>query len=250
MFEKKYVFETKKTRLVRTLLNVLLFVFIVLIGFTTMCFYIPYEAEKESALTQSQLYKKAPDLIAIYTGGVGRIAFGLEVAKSYPNAKIYISGVYNKNTVETLIEKQVKPHEEVAEKKLEQSSLAKSDTKPAAEVIETQKEIEPEITSDMIVIDYDARNTLENVIYTLHYLRKTGEHRNVLVVSSDYHILRIKWLFNSILGKSDDFQINYLGMKSDFSNLKNLKFLFKEVIKLAQTSLFLMVWDKENLPVD
>ncbi len=236
MFEKKYVFETKKTKLKRTFINTIFFTFAILLVFITLCVYIPIYGQNEYS---SNLYKKAPDLIAIFTGGAGRIAFGLELAKSYPNAKIYISGVYNKNTVETLLEKQVKPHADEAEKKLEQSSI---------EDIQLLMQNEAYTKKGLIDIDYEARNTLENVIYTLHYLRKTKEHKQIAIISSDYHIFRIKWLMNFIKDKSDDFEFVYIGMKTNFNDWSSIKILIKETIKIVQTSAFLLIWDKENIP--
>jgi hypothetical protein len=228
-------FEANKTKIKRVLINLVIFVLFASATITTMCFYLPHYGEKESTRTQSSLYKRSPDLIAIYTGGAGRIAFGLEVSKKYPNAKVFISGVYNKNTVETLIEKQVKPNKEIAEKKLENTPLEGSDNSV------------PQSPFELIDIDYQAKSTVENVIYTLHYLRERNEHKNILIVSSDYHIFRIKWLVNSLLSKNDGYEFSYLGMKTNFSSWKSIRILIRETFKLAQTYVFLAVWDKEEI---
>ncbi len=240
MLDKKYIFETRGTRLRRVFINSSLMITTFILILSTICISIPMYGRREYKASQSKLYKKAPDLIAIYTGGAGRIAFGVELAKNYPTSKIFISGVYNKNTVETLFEKQVKPLEEAAEKKLEEAPVAQTD---GADILKTPIPNTPEL----VEIDYQARNTLENVIYTLNYLRKSKEHRHIAIISSDYHILRIKLIMDTIRDSRDkDFDFTYLGMETDFNDWSSIKLVVKEVFKLIKTSAILLFWDKEH----
>jgi uncharacterized SAM-binding protein YcdF (DUF218 family) len=96
-----------------------------------------------------------------------------------------------------------------------------------------------------IELDYQAKNTIENVIYTLHHLRTSKEHQNVLVISSDYHILRMNWLMYSLKQKKDKFEVSYLGMKTDYSRWGSLKILLRETVKVIKTAVFLSIWDRE-----
>src|SRR3990167_3100476 len=107
MFSRKYVFETKRTKLIRFSLNVMvglvvLFILIILIGA-----YIPLYSNSESELSSTEFFKKNPDLIVVFTGDTGRIDYTINLANKYKTSKILISGVYSANTVKTLIEKQL-----------------------------------------------------------------------------------------------------------------------------------------------
>ncbi|MBL7665108.1 MAG: YdcF family protein [Bacteriovoracaceae bacterium] len=237
MLDKKYIFETEKSRLVRLIISITIVVCFVSACLVTICASIPYFAYRLEKQAEAHLFNKSPDLIAIFTGGAGRIAFGLEIAKKYPNAKVYISGVYNKNTIETIYAKQVRPNQKIALEKLEQSRLLEQEE---MQIIHNEGTNIPET----IDIDYEARNTIENVFYTFHYLRQEYEHQNILIISSDYHIPRIKWLIDSMIKKHEKFEFNYIGMKTDFGNFTNLKHLLTEAVKLTQAFFLIISWDR------
>lgn len=92
MFDKKYVFESKSTKLRRSLISGLLsfiFIFAVLSSFFI---YIPIFGRNEKEVTNKALYQISPDAIAVYTGDKGRISYALDLLKKNPSAKLFISG--------------------------------------------------------------------------------------------------------------------------------------------------------------
>jgi uncharacterized SAM-binding protein YcdF (DUF218 family) len=218
MFEKKYVFETRATRNKRILFNLSIFLLGFMIVLSLFTLYLPMYAKDQREVAGQALYKKAPDIICVLTGDSGRIAYALELAKKYPSAKIFITGVYAKNSLETLVRSQ-------------------GEGLSVDEFIQQQ--------SHHIDLDYHARNTVENGIATLNYLRQHEEHRRVLVVSSDYHILRTKLIFDTLFDSELDYHFYYSGIQKDYSNWRRIKILFKEVYKLVKTASFLFFWDQE-----
>jgi len=170
----------------------------------------------ENDKSQEHFFKDSPDLIVIFTGQSGRIPFGMSLAKKYDQSNIFITGVYEKNSVQTLL---------------------------------APLELENKIDHNLLEIDYYARNTVENCISTLRYLREKKGFKNILVISHDYHIPRIKTIFHSIMAEDDDFDIYYSGVDSDYTDLKNLKILYTEVYKYLRTYAFLMIWDTSEYTI-
>lgn len=215
MFNKKYVFETKYTRSKRRYRNILLFVLVSFVSFILLSIYIPIYAKKQNEITAQAFYQKSPDVIAVYTGDAGRLAYTFQKANSYPSSKIFISGVYSKNNLEILLNKQ-------------------------GANVSVEDFLEQE--SHHIELEYLARNTVENGIATLNYLRGLKGHKNVLVISSDYHILRISLILKTLNGDGK-YNFFYESIAHDYSEVRNLKVLFKEVYKLLRTTTFLLFWD-------
>ena len=108
MFAKKYIFETKKTRTKRVLRSTLILGLLSLTSFVLLCIYIPTYAETQNEVSTETFFERSPDLIAVFTGGTGRIDYTLKKAEKHPSAKIFITGVYAKNNLEMLLEKQGK----------------------------------------------------------------------------------------------------------------------------------------------
>ncbi|MBF0298810.1 MAG: YdcF family protein, partial [Oligoflexia bacterium] len=182
LFEKKYTFESKKTKTKRYIANTL-FMTIALIGiYVIFCLLIISFSRYESNRSKEAFYKKSPDLVVVFTGDIGRIQFGLKKAIEYKASQVFITGVENSNSVKTIMQYQKK---------------------------DLLNQIE--FDSDLIEIDYLARNTVENVISVLRYLRDNSEYQSVLIVSSDYHILRIKIILNNIIGPTDNYDFYYWG---------------------------------------
>jgi len=184
-----------------------------------LCIYIPIFAKNQSEISKLAFFKKAPDVIAVYTGDVGRIDYTLKKADKYPSSKIFISGVYAKNNLKTL--------------------LVKQGTNLSVEEFLEQE-------SHHIELDYLARNTIENALGTIHYLQKLGNHKNILIISSDYHIFRINRILQALTSEDDQYQFYFESVKTDYTKWRNIKILFKEVYKLIKTSTFLLFWDKES----
>lgn len=216
MFDKKYVFETKYTRSKRRFRNTFFFTLLLVISYVLTSIYIPIFAKKQNEISAQAFFQKSPDVIAVYTGDSGRLAYTFQKADKYPSSKIFISGVYAKNNLKILLNKQ------------------------GADV-SVDDFLEQE--SHHIELEYLARNTVENGIATLNYLRKLQGHKNVLIISSDYHILRIALILKTLKQSDDDYNFYFESIPHDYTNTRNLKKLFKEVYKLLRTTTFLMFWD-------
>lgn len=220
MFSRKYVFETKRTKLIRFLLNVLVGISVIMVIIVFIGAYIPLYSNSEADQANAEFFKKDPDLIAVYTGDTGRIDYTINLANKYKTTKILISGVYSANTVKSLIEKNVQLSPTVEQNLIE---------------------------SNRIEIDHVARNTMENVISTFHFLRTNKTYKKVLVVSNDYHIMRIKMIVEKIKTSKDPYEFYYKGIPTDYTQLRNIKVLYMEVIKYVKAKFFLILWDKESL---
>ncbi len=209
MFKKQYVFETKRTKSLRYLKNFSsLFVFLGLAYLLTGVFAL-YLSKRETQLSKETFFKSPPDLIVVFTGDKGRIPFAFKISKELHRPQIFITGVDSRNTVETLIAK-IRKHSE--------------------------------LNPDMLVIDYGARNTLENVVATLGHLRNQKAMKRILIVSHDYHIMRIKMIFNTVRSETDQYQFFYMGKNSKLTSLRSLRVIFKEVYKIIRTFFFLLMW--------
>lgn len=213
MLGSKYVFETRETRTIRYIRNgTFLFASLIFIYLLSGYFFIIF-SDNESKKTSEAFYKSPPDLITVFTGDQGRIPYGIKLAKSYNQSNIFITGVYGKNSVQTLI---------------------------------NPLRIEGQIDVNLLEIDYFARNTVENCLSTLRYLREKKGFKKILIVSHDYHIPRIRTIFNNILTEKDAFEFYYSGVTTDYSVWRNLKVLYVEVYKFIRTYAFLMIWDSES----
>ncbi len=217
-FRRKYVFESQKTKAFRQGLNALLLAVLFMALYSVVCATFVFTAESETQEAAAAYYKRPPDLIVVFTGDVGRIPYALKKAHEYKQSHILISGVGGGNTVTSLV----------------------STDAATADLMQMEN-----FDIGLLEIDYLARNTLENVIETLRYLRKNSGMKNILVISHDYHIVRIMTLFNVIRSDQDPYVVHYAALKSDYSNWRNLKILYKEVFKLARNMVMLALWDDE-----
>lgn len=212
IFRKKYVFETKHTRYIRLALNIFVSVTAIFITWNLLCSVLLLSASQELKETHTAFYNKPPDLIVVFTGDAGRIPFALQAALEYKQPNIFITGVYQKNSVDSILTR------------FEDAKL---------------------IDTDLIDIDYEARNTIENVIFTLRYLRENPTFEKVLVISNDYHIMRSKLLMNQLKGPQDNFEIHYLGIETDYTKLRNIKILYTEFFKLIKALAVITFWDED-----
>ncbi len=219
MFSKKYIFETKTTRSKRIIRTIIIFLSLSFISFVLLCVYIPTYAEKQNEITSQAFFQRSPDLIVTFTGDSGRIDYTLKKAQEYPSAKVFITGVYAKNSLEILLKKQGKN-------------------------ISIEEYLEQE--SHHIELDYLARNTIENGLATLHYLNKLPNAKNVLIISSDYHIFRISRIMNALKDQQDEVKFYYESIPSNYYIMRNIQKLIKEVYKFFKTSTFLLFWDREK----
>lgn len=213
MFKSKYIFETKQTRVQRYFKNFSFILFIVFLLYSILTVIFILVAENANKTSDERFYNSPPDLIVVFTGDAGRIPYAIKKAHEHKQPNVFITGVYSKNSVDTLL---------------------------------TPIKIEERINPDLFEIDYLARNTLENCISTLRYLRKNKSYKNILIISHDYHIMRIKLILNNIIQPSEEYQFYYSGIRTSYTNWRNLKILYKEVFKLLRTYGFLMFWDSQE----
>lgn len=137
----------------------------------------------------------------------------MDLAKEFNQSNIFITGVYSKNSVNTLIQ---------------------------------PLDLEGIVNPDLLNIDYLARNTVENVLATLQFLRSKNGINTVLIISSDYHIMRIKLILDKVKVKEDKYVFNYSGVPTNYSEMRSLKILYTEVFKYLRTYFFLLLWESEQ----
>lgn len=214
-FKRRYIFETDRTRYTRYFLNGLLsflILFVCYLGFGLSLFYVN---SRETKLTKNTFYQKSPDLIVVFTGDSGRIPLAIELFKKYNTAKVFISGVDARNTVDHLL------------KLMGQYN-------------------DPAINAQQIEIDYLARNTIENSLSTLRFLRENKDLKKILLISSDYHIFRIKHIIHTIFGDQKQFKFYFYGTKADFTQFRTYRLIVKETFKVIRVLAFLPFWNSST----
>jgi uncharacterized SAM-binding protein YcdF (DUF218 family) len=220
MFGRKYVFETKSTRLRRLLLSGLIFSSIVIGVLGTFIVYIPIYAKMQKGRAAGAFFQKSPDAIAVFTGDKGRIAYALELLKKNPSSRLFISGVHAANSFQTLVDKQASPS-----------------TGEAVKNVGMQ-----------VDLDYKSRNTFENVQETLKFLKKNAEFKKVLIISSDYHIMRIKLIMSHNM-TSEKPDLYFDSVNTPYSTWSDVKKLLLEAVKITRTFFLLKVM-RENIVID
>ena len=221
MLGRKYTFESKSTRLRRLLASgALLFILsIAVIG--SFIVYIPIYAKMQKGRAAGAFFQKSPDAIAVFTGDKGRIAYAMELLKKNPSSRLFISGVHAANSFQTLIDKQTDP----------------------LTSLELQR---PETPVDL---DYNSKNTFENVNETVKFLRLNPNLNKVLIISSDYHIMRIKLIISHFMsGKKTEFFFD--SVPNSYTTWADTRKLLKEAIKIARTFVILKIFREEVVVED
>jgi uncharacterized SAM-binding protein YcdF (DUF218 family) len=218
MLGKKYTFESKTTRLRRLLVSGAL-MFVLSVGFiASFIVYIPIYAKMQKGRAAGAFYQKSPDAIAVFTGDKGRISYALELLKKNPSSKLLISGVYAANSFKTLIEKQ--------------AGLI-----TGGEVVNN--------VGMQVDLDYESKNTFENVRETVQFLKNNSGFDKVLIISSDYHIMRIKLIIShEMTGEKPEFYFD--SVTNSYTSWNDIKKLLKEAVKISRT-FFLMKILRENV---
>jgi len=145
------------------------------------------------------------DGIVVLTGDQFRIAKGIELLKRNPSKKLLISGV-NKN---------INPEDIMKEFPNSKNFF-----------------------QCCIDIGKDAKNTFENIIETFEWM-KSNEFTSIIIVTSDYHLPRVKLEINRFI---DNQQIFYEAVKTDESDsILRLKKITLEYIKYIRTFLSIKI---------
>ena len=143
--------------------------------------------------------------IVVLTGDQYRIAKGIELLKDYPDKKLLISGV-NKNINAIDIMKKFPNNKYFFE--------------------------------CCIDIGKDAKNTFENIIETFKWM-KSNELTSIIIVTSDYHVPRVKLEINRFI---DNQKIFYEVVKNDETDsILRLKKITLEYIKYIRTFLSIKI---------
>lgn len=221
MFGRKYIFETKSTRIQRLAISGL---FVFLIGFAlvaTFIVYIPIYAKMQKGRASGAFFQKSPDAIAVFTGDRGRISYAMELLKKNPTSKLFISGVYAANSFQTLLNKQANPS-------------------TGAELLSPSMQID---------LDYESKNTYENVRETVQFLKSNPDLNKVLIISSDYHIMRVNLIISHFMhGSKPEFYFD--SVSNSYTSWKETKKLLKEALKIARTFVQLKILREEVISED
>ncbi len=212
ILKSKYVFESKATRMKRYTYSVLIVLGSCFALYSFVCGIILLDARNESKASKVAFIQNPPDLIVVFTGDKGRIKYAIDKAKELKQPNVFISGVHQNNSVQTLI-----------------------------------NPIDPSLSdADHFEIDYTARNTVENVVQTYKYLRANRALHKILIISSDYHIMRIKQILHKLKNQDDKFEFYFSPVKSDYLQPRNINLVYTEVYKIIRTKIFLSFWDQQS----
>lgn len=177
---------------------------------------LPFYGRKLSADTIAKFYQRSPEAIVVYTGDRGRIERAFELAKKMPGSKLLITGVHNNNSLKTIASSQI-------------------------------DSLDPEVFvkkyDHLVDIDYEAKNTIENVLATLIYSRQNKMNNNLIIVSSDYHIPRICLINQFLKEPKDNAILHYISVETTETNFYNLKRYLKESLRLVKALIVLLFWD-------
>jgi uncharacterized SAM-binding protein YcdF (DUF218 family) len=216
MLGRKYIFESKTTRVRRLIISgafVSLFSIAVVVSFII---YIPIYAKMQKGRAAGAFYQKSPDAIAVFTGDKGRIAYALDLLRKNPSAKLLISGV-GANSYQTIVNKQVNPLE-------------------AQEVTNVGLQVD---------LDFESTNTFENVRETVEFLQKNPDANKVLIISSDYHIMRIKLIISHYMSSSKQ-EFYFDSVINPYNSWSDVKKLLFETLKIGRTFVLLKIL-RENV---
>lgn len=217
MLTKKYTFESKSTRVQRLIVSAFIVIAFTVAVTISFIVYIPIYARMQKGRAAGAFYQKSPDAIAVFTGDRGRISYALEHLTKNPSAKLFISGVYAANSFQTLLDKQVGP---VPEETVKNPGM-------------------------QVELDYDSKNTFQNVAETVEFLKVNPEVKKVLIISSDYHIMRIKFILSHFMqGSPQEFYFD--SVTSSYESWDDVRKLLKEAVKIVRSFVILKVF-RENI---
>lgn len=213
LFRSKYIFESRSTRARRAFFNIAALVAAFSVCYLVLCLALVTIGRQNTRQADLAFFQKQPDLIVVYTGDQGRIPYAIQKARAFRQSQIFISGVYRTNSVDSLV-----------------TPLTNEAN---------------DIDINMLEIDYQARNTVENVMATYQHLRHNHALKKILIISHDYHIARIMKIVESLKREDDATEFYFSGVETDFARLRNIKILGTEAFKYVRTWLFLLLWDAD-----
>jgi uncharacterized SAM-binding protein YcdF (DUF218 family) len=218
MFGRKYVFESKSTRLRRILISAAFVGVISLAVIISFIVYIPIYAKMQKGRSAGAFFQKSPDAIAVFTGDRGRIAYALELMTKNPSAKLFISGVHAANSFQNILNAQANP--------------------ATGEAVNN--------SGMQVELDYASKNTYQNVVETVRFLEKNPQLNKVLIISSDYHIMRIRLIISHFL-KADKPEIYFDSVPGTYNEWSDVRKLLKEAVKIVRSYIQLHLLGKESV---
>jgi uncharacterized SAM-binding protein YcdF (DUF218 family) len=221
MIGKKYTFESRSTRLRRLLISGAIVSAVAFALVATFIVYIPIYAKMQKGRAAGAFFQKSPDAIAVFTGDKGRIAYAMDLLKKNPTSKLFISGVYASNSFQTLLNSQANPQS------IEQLSEA----------------------GMQIDLDYESKNTFENVRETVTFLKTNPELKNVLIISSDYHIMRVKLIISHFLSSSKT-EFYFDSVPNTYTSWQDMRKLLKEAAKILRSFFILKILREDIVKED
>jgi uncharacterized SAM-binding protein YcdF (DUF218 family) len=221
MLGRKYTFETKSTRLRRLLISGAFMSGLAIALMITFIIYIPIYAKMQKGRASGAFFQKSPDAIAVFTGDKGRIAYAMELLKKNPTSKLFISGVHAANSFQTLLAKQSIPT--------------------------TTEELSA--AGMQVDLDYESKNTFENVRETVEYLKSNPDIKKVLIISSDYHIMRVKLIISHFMDSSKK-EFYFDSVPNSYTSWKETRKLLKEAVKIMRTFVMLKIFREEIVRED
>jgi len=165
-------------------------------------------AKVQTLEAQSTFFENSPDLIAVFTGDKGRISKALELSLQHPQAKFLISGVYFKNNLKILLKTNL--DKRLADQKFD-------------------------LLSRIVELDFQAQNTFQNVEKTLEFMNQNHSFKNVLIISSDYHLPRIGYILKK-LNNDPHKSFHLYGIKTQNLNRKIYQ-TYLESLKIIKTAI-------------
>jgi uncharacterized SAM-binding protein YcdF (DUF218 family) len=205
IFSRKYVFETRKTKARRLLLNSAVAIVAVTLLYVTFLATIVVVARNERERWALGLFQRDPDALVVFTGDRGRIQRAIEMLKKWPEAQLLISGVHGANSLKTLVAGQTN----------------------AQDLLDSPAQVE---------LDYEALDTMGNVRETLEHLAPKA--RSLLVVTSDYHVMRVRMIFAADRSPTKP-DVFFEGIPTNYTSWKQLKKLMLESVKIVRVWLLL-----------
>jgi len=221
MLGRKYTFETKSTRVRRLVISGAFLSGLTIALMITFIIYIPIYAKMQKGRANGAFFQKSPDAIAVFTGDKGRIAYAMELLKKNPTSKLFISGVHAANSFQTLLAKQSIPT--------------------------TTEELSA--AGMQIDLDYESKNTFENVRETVEYLKSNPDLKKVLIISSDYHIMRVKLIISHFMDDSQK-EFYFDSVPNSYTSWKETRKLLKEAVKIMRTFVLLKIFREEIVRED
>jgi uncharacterized SAM-binding protein YcdF (DUF218 family) len=184
--------------------------------------YIPIYAKMQKGRANGAFFQKSPDAIAVFTGDRGRISYALDIMTKNPSAKLFISGVHAANSFQTILSSQANP--------------------ATGEAMSSSHGVQ-------IELDYNSKNTLENVQETVKFLKNNPQLNEVLIISSDYHIMRIKLIISHMM-KDKRPKLYFDSVPGEYNEWNDVRKLLKEGVKIVRTVVLLKVLGQETVHDD